>query len=616
MSEEELNQAEAVEEEPKKKTVRRKKNIITGKVDEGMFSEALSDIATDSMVDKSNILEILRQTMIQAYLEWSYPGLFRDKNSIDDPARELVKADVEFDAKGFKIYDIKTVTPEEDIVDDSYQISPEDALEVSKKAKVGDIIRIPFDVSRLDKTYVRRVKQLFQSKLKEESKKAILSVYQNQIGQLIEGTVTKADIENSTYEVSFGKANGTLRKRDLIPSDRFMVGERITVFLETLDDKSNPPSLKISRSSEKFILKLLERNIIELQNGDVVIKGIAREAGRRTKVFVEAKDKNIDPVGACIGPESSRINAVLSVIRPEKIDILPYYSNKALQVVSALTPAKVIGLDCPEDFFDPNVHYDELEAMGGKEYEFPKVAAVVQNGDQGVAIGSKGANVRLASILTKTTISVYTADDAITKGIKYTMLADIEAQVKAMEEAQKQEEQPAEAPIEAPAEETAIAEPVEEQTAPAAAEEAKPEETAAPEVKEEPKAVEAAPAEEAKPIEEPKPVKKEEPIEHVEIKNKPKISLSELEDALSTKKGPSETRSRKHRYDRDEDKKEDKENTPSAASRQEAMPIYTEEELAQIEQEQNDNTDEYDDYDDDELDQYDSDKYYDDDSNK
>lgn len=595
MADEEMKEEVMEEAKPKKRNYTKKKtNVITGKVNASAFTEAVGDIEKDSMVNGENIANILIQTMEQAYLEWSYPGLFKDKDS-DEPAKELIRAEVIFDDKGFKINDVKTVTAEDDIVDDAYQISLEDAQAISKKAQIGDEIRIPFDVTLLDKAYVRRVKQLFQSKLKDASRQAILSVYQNQLGELIEGTVTKSDPEAVSYEISFGKANGILRKRDVMPTDHFQMGDRVTVYLESLDDKSNPPSLKVTRTSEKFIAKLFERNIIEIQNGDVTICGIAREAGRRTKVFVKSANPNIDPVGACIGPESSRINAILSAIHPEKVDILPYYANKAKQIISAMTPAKIIGIDCPEDFFDPNVHYDELEA--DRDYEFPKVSIVVQNGDQGVAIGSKGVNVRLASKLTKTSISVHTADEAIKLSLKYMMLAKVDEAVAALEAKPAEEE--AAAPVAETTPVETVAQPVEETAAETAITPSRESAVTEP-VKE------ATPASLAEaPVSEPV---KEEPkvgeVEHIEIKNKPKISLDELEQAISQKKGPSETRSRKRFRKNDEENK----NEPSIAAQAEAMPIYTEEELAQFD-DQNEE-EQYDEYDD-ELEEYDSDKYYD-----
>ena len=624
-----LEEQEEIPAPKKRRDYKSTSKPITGKIKSDDFTQAVADIQNDSYVSGEQVAEILTQTMQQAYLEWSYPGLFKDKDS-SDPAKDLIKCEVDFSNSysKFNIYDIKTVTNEDDIVDDAYQISLEDAKEIDSSAKLGDTVKIKFDVTKLDKTYVRRVKQLFQSKLKEASKTAILSVYQDKIGDLIEGTVTRIEPDGNTYELNFGKAQGFLRRGNKLPGDRFVVGDKVLVHLSDVSDKSNPPSLVISRTSKEFVEKLLERYVPEIQEGIVKIKACEREPGKRTKIFVESVNPNIDPVGTCIGPESSRIRSAFDQLGNEKVDIIHYYMNKALQVIEAMKPAVVIGLTCPEDFFDPNVHYEELEQ--DRDYEYPKITCVVNNGNQGVAIGSGGVNVRLASRITHCTISVLQSDDAIASGTKYLMTADILRMVKGLsgEVADIKEEEPSledeEFNEEVHDEEVVPTAPVDVKEEPVA--EKKPVEEASPvvtpveetkeeaPVKEEPKAEEeiAAPVVDAVKAAKEETVakeaakKEEAPVEHVEIKNKPRISLEELEEALSSKKGPSETRSYRKKFKKND---EDKAAVPSEASKVEAMPIYTEEELQQMEAQDNAEDENYDD--DLDLDQYDSDEYYD-----
>ena len=208
-----------------------RKKTITGKIDEENFASALADIQTDSLIDSERVLSILKECMLKAYLSWTYPGLFV-KAEKDDPARNLVKAEIIFNNKKFKIYDYKTVTNEDDIIDDSYQISLEDAQEIKASAKLGDTIKIPFDVKQLDKTFVRKVKQLFQARIREASKSSILSLYQSQIKGLIQGTVTR--IEADGYEINFGKAIGILKNNKCIPEEHFAVNDRVTVYLSRI----------------------------------------------------------------------------------------------------------------------------------------------------------------------------------------------------------------------------------------------------------------------------------------------------------------------------------------------------------------------------------------------
>ena len=653
MLEDAINSVMGRDEEEGTKKRRRKssKEVITGKVDAVNFSTSLASSAKDSRLSQDDITNLLTRSREQAYLEWSYPGLFKDKDS-EDPDKELIKCHVVFNDtfSKFKIYDVKVVTNEDDIVDDAYQISLEDAQEFKKGAKLGDIVEIPFDTTKLDKAYVRRVKQLYLSHLKDSSRQAILSVYKDQIGGLIYGTVISEESSNNSLgfdrrgeqrlcEVGFGKANGTLRNsgkgRNRLPGDIYSKGDRVCVLLSDVSDKSNPPSLVITRTTERFVEKLRAREVPELASGEITIKAIAREPGRRTKVLVDTSNNNIDPVGSCIGPENSRTRAISSELHGEKIDIQRWRENKALQIIEARKPATVIGRTCPDDFFDSNVHYEEIENDRG--YIFPKITVVVRNGNQGIAIGKGGANVRLASKITKCSLSVLQADDAIKQGLKYRMIPEInEAIKKEFPDAvlstplptatvPTEEEGLSDEEIGLKPEQNEVvingvnpAEEVKAEVKPA--EEAKPEETA---VKtEEVKAETPLAQEEVKPAEETvqtEPVKeepKEEEVVHVEIKNKPKISLEALEQAREKKKGPAETKSYKRYNDykkkegEDTKKKEEKETNSSLKGR----AIYTDEELKNRDLEQQGNDSEYSDsdYDEDVAEQYDSDKYYDD----
>ena len=633
------------EESPKKRRRKQTAQVITGKVDAVNFSTNLASSAKDSRLTQDDITNILTRSREQAYLEWSYPGLFKDKDS-EDPDKELIKCHVVFNDtfSKFKIFDVKVVTNEDDIVDDAYQISLEDAQEYKKGVKIGDIVEIPFDTTKLDKAYVRRVKQLYLSHLKDSSRQAILSVYKDQIGGLIYGTVISEETSSNSLgydrrgeqrvcEVSFGKANGTLRNsgkgRNRLPGDVYSKGDRVCVLLSDVSDKSNPPSLVITRTTDRFVEKLRAREVPELASGEVVIKSIAREAGRRTKILVDSANPNIDPVGACIGPENSRTRAISTELHGEKIDIQRWKENKALQIIEARKPATVIGRTCPDDFFDSNVHYEEIENDRG--YVFPKITVVVRNGNQGVAIGKNGSNVRLASKITKCSISVLQADEAIKQGLKYRMIPEINDAIKkefpdavlsnplptaepvVEEEGLSDEEiglKPeqnevvvnGEKPVEAKKEE----EPVKKEEVKEATAVEQPKE----EVKEEAKPVEFEPVKE-----ETKPEPKEEEVVHVEIKNKPKISLEALEQAMEKKKGPAETKSYKRYNDykkkeeADEKKKEEK-----AAPSVKGMAIYTDEELENRDLDPQSADNEYSDsdYDEDVAEQYDSDKYYDD----
>lgn len=617
-----MSELNALNEETKKTRRKSKKKGADefGNVNADEFTSSLGEVTKENMINQEQVCDILIDAMKTAYLEWSYPEL-RDKNNKE--ANELLKTQIQCrinftdDFKHYEIFDIKVITPDDDIIDDSYQISPEDYYSLTKKdAPDGAIVEIPFDVTKLDKSFVNRVKQLFNAKLKEAGKLAVLSAYKNQMGGLIEGKVIKVDNDNQNYEFSFGKATAYIKKdsKKLLPNDRFSLNDsNVLFYLEKVSENGSPTSLDVNRTSTKFVEKLMEREIPEVGDGIVVIRGIAREPGRRCKVFVESKNPTIDPIGTCIGPEASRQRSISSVLRGEKIDFCKWHPNKAMQIMEAMKPAEVIGMTCPDDFFDKNVHFEEFE--NDRDYEHPQITVIVNNGSQGVAIGSQGSNVRLASHITKCKLTVLQIDDAMKNGIKYMMVPEILSQVEKMyPELSTKEETPIfntseEGDIE---EEEIQNEDVKSINPEENVKKAAVVEKTAPITEEKP-SEEAIATEPAK-IEEPvKPAKEEEVIEHVEIMNKPKISLDALEAAMTQKKGPSETRSyrRKKKEEPEEEKKD-----PSIASQAAAMPIYTQEELAAMEEDEQEGEDNMDYEDDEDLDQYYSDQYYGDDSGK
>lgn len=590
-----------------KKTVRRKKSDgvrVSGKVDTDLFVESLSEISKESLVSAETISDILIDAMRQTYLEMLYPGIFKERNSTD-PAKELIQAKVAFSQKlnKFSIFDIKTVVreDEDDLEDPAYQISLEEAKKISKKSKIGDQINVPFDISTVDedlisiktKEYMKRVKQLFDGKLKEASRNAILTNYKDQMGGLITGTITKADPSLGNYEVSFGKAEGFLRKqkRNMLPNDVFTTGDLVTCFLIKVNETTFPPSLDVSRTNAGFVQKLMEREIPEIASGIIKVKGIAREAGKRTKVFVESTRPNIDPVGTCIGPESSRQRAISSVLKSEKIEFAKYSTNKAVQIINALVPAEVIGVVCLDDFFDSNVHYEEFE--NDQSYIHPDVTVIVNNGAQGTAIGADGSNVRLASKLTKCKITIMQVDEAMKEGVHPTMTPEILRIVSEMEKAQKEEEAlnapsiPTQSEQQLPVEDNFVDNLSNSDV------QLQPEST--PVVTKTPTSVSVQPSDE---------------VEHIEIKNKPKISLEQLEKQLENankKKQGGYSKSKKK--DKDEEEEEKK---SSIASSVEAMPIYTDDELEQMDDSSEE--EDYSDYYNEEDEEYDSDyeSYYDD----
>lgn len=599
-----------VETQPTAKKGRRPKSEgikVTGKINSNLFVESLAEISKESLVSAETISDILLDAMRQAYLEMSYPGIFKNKDS-DDPAKDKINVRVCFNDKmtKFSIADLKTVVreSEDDLEDPAYQISLEEAKKVTKRAKIGDEIAVPLNISDIDpdrvsiltKEFMKRVKQLFTGKLKESSRNAILTNYKDQMGGLITGTVTKADSSTGNYEISFGKAEGFLRKmnKNMLPNDVFTTGDIVTCFLEKVNDNTNPPSLLVTRSNPGFVVKLMEREIPEIATGQIKIKGVAREAGKRTKVFVQSTRANIDPVGTCIGPDSSRQRAISSVLKSEKVEFAKYSINKAVQIINAMVPADIIGIVCLDDFFDSNVHYEEFE--NDRSYIHPEVTVIVNNGAQGTAIGSDGSNVRLASKLTKCKITVMQIDEAMKQGVHPIMTPEILKMAAEFEKQQMLEDN-----------QQAI---VEQETVKTSSNQLLPEEDNLSDLSIPTSSIQSTTEVVSSTPVESKPLASDSDVEHVEIKNKPKISLEQLEKQLenANKKKQSNYSKNKKKYKDDEE--EEKKPTVNLAVG--AMPIYSEDELEDLDQDNEDN--DYSDYYNEEDEEYDSDyeSYYED----
>ena len=409
----------------------------------------------------------------------------------------------------------------------------------------------------------------------EANKKALLEKFNSQIGHLISGEVEK--VEKGYTVLNFGKTTAVLSAKNSIPGETFKLGENVKVYLESVGEKSKNPQLMITRANNEFLVKLFEEEVHDVYDGTVIIKKVSREPGTRAKVAVYSNNPNVDPTGACIGPDGNRIRNICAQLSGEKIDVIKYIENPALFIVEALKPASVIGIRLPNDGSNT-------------------ATAVVKNQESKVAIGKKGVNVRLASRLVGLSIDVKELDEAMSSKISYRTIEDIkrEEALKRLSSAEASDDdiviEPVEEhkpvvdfiPVETPVDETST----------------QVEETVAPETEtKENESVKETVAAETEPV-------KEQPVEpKIAIKSKAKISLAELEAQIENEKKKGKEAPRK-KFNKKNDKSEEGQvvSTKKIEPAVPTMPIYTEEELRALDEE-------YDDYDDDDY-------YEDDDSGK
>ncbi|MBQ9017445.1 transcription termination/antitermination protein NusA [Candidatus Saccharibacteria bacterium] len=293
----------------------------------------------------------------------------------DNGSREMeVRAAFDMNKGTAKVYVARTV------VEDGLAYNPNTEIPEAeaKGKKVGDIVEEEHDVTSFGYVASQTAKQVVVQRLREAERTAVMAVYADKIGTIITGTVSK--ILPKLVLIDLGRATAVMPKSEQIDGEYYSVGSRIKVLAKSIDNNSDKgPQLVVSRGAAGFIEQLFRQEVPELETGTVEIMGIAREAGRRTKIAVATSTPGIDPVGTFVGGRGVRVQAVMNEIgEREKIDIITWSDNVSEYIREALSPAEVIKV--------------EVEGKNAKVY--------VSDEQQSIAIGKQGQNVRLASKLT------------------------------------------------------------------------------------------------------------------------------------------------------------------------------------------------------------------------
>ena len=264
----------------------------------------------------------------------------------------------------------------------------EEAKKIKPKVKIDEEIITPLDIkSDFSRIAAQTAKQVIQQKLKELEKETILSEFKEKEGMVISGVIQR--IERNNIYVDLGKTFGVLYANEGIPGEHYQAGERKKFYILRLEEKGRGPIILLSRCHPKFVSHLFEMEVPEISEGVVEIKSIAREPGNRTKIAVDSKDENVDPVGACVGQKGTRVTTIIDELNGEKIDIIPYSEEPTKYVASALGPAKI----------------KEAEIISERR----EVKVFVPPDQISLAIGKNGQNVRLAAKLTGWKIDIRSA---------------------------------------------------------------------------------------------------------------------------------------------------------------------------------------------------------------
>lgn len=327
------------------------------------IKEAFQALARERNIQPTVLKDALEAALLAAYR--------RDPN-----VTQNAEVDLDLETGTFKVWAHKVIV--EDVNDPKEEISLEEAKAHREDAQVDETIA--FDVTPKDfgRLAAQMAKQVITQRLRESERKILYDEFKDKQGATIIGTVQR--VEGRNVIVNLGKLEALLPGSEQIPGERWRVGERIKVFVLEVRDTPRGVQVIVSRGSEQLVRELFELEVPEVIEGAVIIEGIAREAGHRTKIAVRSRDAAIDPIGACVGARGGRIQAISSELRNEKIEIIRFSPVLETYIANSLSPAKVSSV---------TVNEDHRQAL-----------VVVPDNMLSLAIGREGQNVRLAAKLT------------------------------------------------------------------------------------------------------------------------------------------------------------------------------------------------------------------------
>lgn len=341
-------------------------------IDKNEFFEALELLEKEKGIPKEYMLEKVEAALISAYRR-EYGGESNVKVIIDETARDI------------RMFQQKEVV--ETVENENTQISLPDARRHVRKTEIGAVIDIELHSQEFRRLSAQTGKQVIIQGIREAERGMMYKEYENKREEVMSVTVQKVNPLTGDVVVDTGTGRAVLLKSEQIPGESFEVGDHVKVFLTEVRKESRGPLITISRTHPNLVKRLFELDVPEIQDGTVIIQAITREAGSRTKMAVYSREPGVDPVGACIGAKGTRINAIVSELGGEKIDVVKYSEDPAQFVAEALSPAVV----------------DEVV------FENEKSCKVYVEPDQlSLAIGKVGQNARLAARLTGFKIDIKT----------------------------------------------------------------------------------------------------------------------------------------------------------------------------------------------------------------
>ena len=325
--------------------------------------EALEAIAREKDISKEVLLEAIQNSLLAAC---------KDQFGKSDNIRVVLD-----ETTGeFHVYQDKVVV--EEVLDDTLEIALAEAEARHGVTDLGATVSIEVTPKNFGRISAQKAKQVVVQKIREEERKVLYDQYYTKEKDIITGTVQR--YSNGNYTVNIGKIDTVLTEQEQVKTERFRSHEKIRVYVTEVKDTPRGPRIVISRTHPELVKRLFEAEVAEIQSGVVEIKSVSREAGSRSKIAVYSRNPDVDAVGACVGMNGARVNAVVNELRGEKIDIVEWNENQAIFIEHALSQSRVVSV---------TVDIEEKSAL-----------VVVPDYQLSLAIGKEGQNARLAAKLT------------------------------------------------------------------------------------------------------------------------------------------------------------------------------------------------------------------------
>ena len=341
--------------------------------------EALTLLEKEKNISKDTLLEAIEQSLIQAC-----------KNNFGKA--DNVKVSINPETCEFHVWAEKTVV--EEVTDDVTEIALSKAKMIRSSYELGDTVNVEIHSKESGRIATQNAKNVILQKIREEERKVLYNEYYAKERDVVTGIVQRYLGKN--VSVNLGKVDAILNENEMVKGEVFRPTERIKVYILEVKDTSKGPKIMVSRTHPELVKRLFESEVTEVRDGTVEIKCIAREAGSRTKMAVYSNNPDVGPVGACVGINGARVNAIVNELRGEKIDIINWNENNAILIENALSPAKVISVIADDD---------------------EKTAKVIVPDYQlSLAIGKEGQNARLAARLTGFKIDIKSETQAKESG--------------------------------------------------------------------------------------------------------------------------------------------------------------------------------------------------------